>query len=67
MSMLTRIVESEHDNTKIKPYLKDVMGLSSRFLKKAGREDRVMVNGKPVFMNFMISAGDKIEINVQRE
>ncbi|MGL4655387.1 MAG: RluA family pseudouridine synthase [Sarcina sp.] len=67
MSMLTKIVESEHDNTKIKPYLKDVMGLSSRFLKKAGKEDRVFVNGKPVFMNFMISAGDKIEVELQRE
>ncbi|MGL4453589.1 MAG: RluA family pseudouridine synthase, partial [Sarcina sp.] len=67
MSMLTKIVESEHDNTKIKPYLKDIMGLSSRFLKKAGKEDRVFVNGKPVFMNFMISAGDKIEVELQRE
>ncbi|MGL4740463.1 MAG: RluA family pseudouridine synthase [Sarcina sp.] len=67
MSMLTKIVEKEYHDTKIKPYLKDIMGLSSRFLKKAGKEDRVHVNGKPVFMNFMISQGDKIEVDLQRE
>ncbi|MGL5634021.1 MAG: RluA family pseudouridine synthase [Sarcina sp.] len=67
MSMLTKIVEKEYHDTKIKPYLKDVMGLSSRFLKKAGKEDRVRVNGKAVFMNFMISTGDKIEVDLQRD
>lgn len=67
MSMLTRIVESDYDSTKIKIYLKDIMGLSSRFLKKAGKEHRVHVNGKPVFMNYIIAGGDKIEVDLERE
>ncbi|MGL4762030.1 MAG: RluA family pseudouridine synthase [Sarcina sp.] len=67
MSMLTRIVETEHDKAKIKVYLKDIMELSSRFIKKAGKEHRVKVNGKPVFMNFILTDGDKIEVNLERE
>jgi 23S rRNA pseudouridine1911/1915/1917 synthase len=65
--MLTKIVENEHDKAKIKVYLKDVMDLSSRFIKKAGKEHRVKVNGKVVFMNFILTDGDKIEVNLERE
>lgn len=67
MSMLEKIVEAEYDNTKIKVYLKDIMGLSSRFLKKAGKESRVYVNGKAVFMNYIIAGGDKISVDLERE
>ena len=67
MSMLTRIVENEHDKAKIKVYLKDIMELSSRFIKKAGKEHRVKVNGKAVFMNFILTEGDKIEVDLERE
>lgn len=67
MSMLNEVVKQDYDNTKIKLYLKDIMGLSSRFLKKAGKENRVYVNGKPVFMNYIIKSGDKIEVDLQRE
>ena len=67
MSMLTKIVDSSYDNIKIKIYLKEVMELSSRFIKKAGKEHRVRVNGKVVFMDFMLSGGDKIDVDLQRE
>lgn len=67
MSMLTKIVDREFDNIKVKFYLKDAMELSTRFLKKASREKRIKVNGIPVFMDHILVAGDKVEVDLQRE
>lgn len=67
MSRLKNKAQSQDDKKKIKVFLKDDLELSSRFIKKAGKEKRVFVNGKVVMMNYILSEGDIVEVELQRE
>lgn len=60
-------VAEEENNIKIREYLKNKLNISSRFIKKASIEKKIEVNGIPVKMNYMLKAGDKIEIDLSRE
>lgn len=53
--------------TKLRAYLKGEKHISTRFLISAGREGRIKVNGKKEKLNYMLSEGDIIEIELQRE
>ncbi|MDV3425681.1 MAG: RluA family pseudouridine synthase [Bacillota bacterium] len=53
--------------TKLRAYLKREKQISTRFLISAGREGRIKVNGKEEKLNYMLSEGDIIEIELQRE
>lgn len=53
--------------TKLRAYLKGEKQISTRFLISAGREGRIKVNGKREKLNYMLSEGDIIEIELQRE
>ncbi|KYH34500.1 ribosomal large subunit pseudouridine synthase D [Clostridium tepidiprofundi DSM 19306] len=64
---LTYYVTNEYDGIKIRDYLKDIKGLSGRFIKGAGRGGRIKVNGKEAKLNYILNYGDKIEINVEKE
>ncbi len=67
MSKLKSVINNDYDKKKIREFLKDGLELSSRFIKKAGREKRVFVNGKPVTMNYILSVGEIVEVELQRE
>lgn len=67
MSRLKHEVKAVDDKKKIKVFLKDDLELSSRFIKKAGKEKRVFVNGKVVMMNYILSEGEIVEVELQRE
>lgn len=58
---------SQIKDTKIRDYLKYVEGLSSRFIKQAAIERRVLVNGKSVKLNYYLKNGDEILIKIKRE
>lgn len=60
-------VAEEENDIKIREYLKNKLNISSRFIKKASIEKKIEVNGIPVKMNYMLKAGDKIEIDLSRE
>jgi len=64
---LTYYVTNEYNGIKIRDYLKDIKGLSGRFIKGAGRGGRIKINGKEVKLNYILNDGDKIEINVEKE
>lgn len=57
----------EIKDTKIRDYLKYVEGLSSRFIKQAAIDRRVLVNGKSVKLNYYLKNGDEILIKIKRE
>jgi 23S rRNA pseudouridine1911/1915/1917 synthase len=53
--------------TKLRAYLKKEKSISTRFLISAGREGRIKVNGSEEKLNYMLSEGDIIEIELQRD
>ncbi|HJC99839.1 MAG TPA: RluA family pseudouridine synthase [Candidatus Dwaynia gallinarum] len=58
-----------HDikDVKIRDYLKYEKGLSSRFIKQASIERRVLVNGSSVKLNYYLKKGDEINIKINRK
>lgn len=57
---------SDIKDTKIRDYLKYNQGLSSRFIKQAAIERRILVNGSSVKLNYYLNNGDKIRIKIDR-
>ncbi len=53
-------------DTKIRDYLKYEKGLSSRFIKQASIERRVLVNGQSVKLNYYLKKDDEIKIKINR-
>lgn len=54
-------------DTKIRDYLKYSKGLSSRFIKQAAVERRILVNEVSVKLNYYLRDGDKIRIKIDRD
>ena len=52
---------------KIRDYMTDVLDLSGRFTRNAGMEKRIRVNGNVVKLNYKLSLGDVIEIQVEKK
>lgn len=67
MSTLEKTVPSEYDGVKIRKYLKEGLNFSSRLISRASKEQRIFVNDEVVRMNFKISTGDNLKINLDRE
>lgn len=67
MNFLEFKINEEIENTKIRDYLKYKQGLSSRFIKQAAIERRVLVNGCSVKLNYYLKKGDEIKIKIDRE
>lgn len=63
---LVYFVEEQHENFKIRDYLKKVHGFSTRFIRGAAFGERIFVNGKVVRLSYRVSEGDKIEIDVNK-
>jgi len=67
MSTLDREISKEFSGTIIKLFLKENMGLSSRLVRSASREKRILVNNRPVNMDYVLKEKDLIKINLARE
>ena len=67
MSEIIQMVKKEEEGTVIRVFLKNTLGLSTRFIRAASIEGRVLVNGKIVKMDHTLKEYDKILVKLNRE
>ena len=67
MSTLEKSVDKIFEGRKIREYLKEEMGLSSRLISGAAIDKRILVNNNPVRMNYVLKENDKIVINLNKK
>lgn len=67
MSTLQKSVDKEFSGMKIREYLKYHMGLSSRLIRGASIDKRILVNDIAVKMNYVLKEDDKIVINLMKK
>lgn len=67
MSTLEKSVEKSFEGRKIREYLKEEMGLSSRFIRGAAMDKRILVNNTPVRMNYVLKENDNISISLNKK
>lgn len=61
------LVTDKEAGLKLNEYLKVIAKLSSRFIKKAVREDRIKVNNSKVTLSYLLNIRDTIEIKINRD
>ena len=67
MSTLEKQVDKSFEGQKIREYLKEQMGLSSRLIRGAAIDKRILVNNNVVKMNYVLKANDNILINLNKK
>lgn len=67
MSKIQKTVPAEYDKRKIREYLKEDLGLSTRLIRGAALDKRILVNEKAVKMNYMVSEGEHIVVILDKE
>ena len=67
MSSIKKEVTKEYDGRKIREYLKEELGLSSRLIRGASIDKRIFVNNKAVKMNYIIKYKDIVLIDLAKE
>ena len=67
MSTLEKSVEKSFEGRKIREYLKEEMKLSSRFIRGAAMDKRILVNNTPVRMNYVLKENDNISISLNKK
>ena len=67
MSNLERKIEEVFDGKVIREYLKEELGLSSRLIRGAALEKRILVNNNPVRMRHVLHTGDIVVVKLQRK
>lgn len=64
---LRYVVKEDYEELKIRNYLKEYHSLSGRFVRGAGKDRRIKVNGKVERLNYIVKKGDIIEVKVTKE
>ena len=67
MSSIKKVVDKAYDGRKIREYLKEELGLSSRLIRSASVDKRIFVNNKAVKMNYILNANDNILIDLMKD
>ncbi|WP_066895540.1 RluA family pseudouridine synthase [Clostridium nigeriense] len=67
MSTIKKVVSKAYDGRKIREYLKEELGLSSRLIRSASVDKRIFVNNKAVKMNYILKGNDNILINLMKD
>lgn len=67
MSTLEKKVEDNYEGLTIREFLKEDLELSSRLIRSASKEQRVLVNNIPVRMRHILHTGDEVAVKLQRE
>lgn len=66
MSQLEKIVDKNNDGIVIRQYLKEELGLSTRLIRGASIEKRILVNDKAVRMRCVLHEGDKVIVQLDK-
>ncbi|EKQ55120.1 MULTISPECIES: RluA family pseudouridine synthase [unclassified Clostridium] len=67
MSILEKQVMDIEKGTKIREYLKNELGLSTRLIRSASLGKRIFVNGEVVKMNRVLNCGEIIKIDLAKD
>lgn len=67
MSTLEKKVDERYDGAKIREFLKEELGLSTRMIRGAAVDGRILVNGNPVRMRYEIHTGDDILVKLAKK
>lgn len=67
MSTIKSSVSKEYEGKKIREYLKEELGLSSRLIRSASIDKRIFVDNKAVKMNFVLKGNETILIKLDKE
>ena len=67
MSTIKKVVPKEYQGRKIREYLKEELGLSSRLIRGASIDKRIFANNKAVKMNYILKGNDSILINLMKD
>lgn len=67
MSTIKKVVTKDFEGRKIREYLKEYLGLSSRLIKGAAIDKRIFVNNKAVKMNYVLKENEEVLINLCKE
>lgn len=61
---LKYIVKNEDDNLKVSKILLNKLNISSRLLNKLKMNEKIIVNNKPVFSNYIVHTNDEIIVKI---
>ena len=67
MSILEKKVINIGEGTKIREYLKNELGLSTRLIRSASIDKRIFVNDEVVRMNRILNSGEIIKIDLAKD
>lgn len=67
MSTLEKKVDKKYEGATIREFLKEELGLSTRLIRSAALENRVLVNKNSVRMRFELHEGDEVVVKLQRK
>ena len=67
MSTLEKKVEGKYEGASIREFLKEELELSTRLIRGAALEQRILVNNNPVRMRHRLHEGDEVVVKLQRK
>jgi 23S rRNA pseudouridine1911/1915/1917 synthase len=67
MSYIREVVPKEYEGRKIRDFLKEKLGLSTRLIRGAAIDGRIKANSKVVKMNYVLKTDEHIEVNVSKD
>ena len=67
MSTLEKKVDKKYEGATIREFLKEELGLSTRLIRSAALENRVLVNKNSVRMRFVLHEDDEVVVKLQRK
>lgn len=67
MSTIKKIIEEIYHGRKIREFLKEELGLSSRLIRSASIDKRIFVDDTPVKMNYVLKTSEKVTIDLNKK
>lgn len=67
MSTIKQKVSSQFDGRKIREFLKEELGLSSRLIKGAAIDKRIHVDNEAVKMNYVLKVNQEVQVELDKE
>lgn len=67
MSTLEKKVDDKYEGATIREFLKEELELSTRLIRSAATENRILVNNNSVRMRYILKSGDEVKVKLQRK